>query len=395
LKALTCRQRRAFWELEDQGAYAGQARALYGKLKARVHALFGERRVLPLNTNVTPAEPVRWEDLARGYEALARAVDAFDWYRQEADTLGPAAARELLESIGAVQQQFYRLLESQFKGAADDQQRGLYEALLAAAEEQQIFLDSLNPRRTEEELRELAEVLPKIRQRLREGVAKKELQQQAVGRVLDLTDRADFGALDTDPSDLRDAAVACLKAGVPASNRSLRDALLPWTVLIDEEPQLANLVKEIDRELERRDKRDHPEETGDEDAGAEALSPEIQAMLQELLPHTRGKRCFFIGGDTREEKRRQLQAVLELEELVWPAARPTASVYDFEPEIARCDIIALLIRFMRTGFKQAVDLCRVHNTRVVRVPRGLGLTRIITDFHQQLVPRSDSDTGGS
>ena len=76
------------------------------------------------------------------------------------------------------------------------------------------------------------------------------------------------------------------------------------------------------------------------------------------------------------------------EELVWPSARKSASPYDFEAEVARCDIVALLVRFMRTGFKQAVDFCREHNTRVVWLPRGLGLTRIITEFHDQLVPRT-------
>jgi hypothetical protein len=392
LKALSCRQRRAFWELEEQSAYAGGARALYGRLKARVIEEFGDRYVIPLNTNVAPSDPACWERLALRYEALATALEAFAWYRENAASLRPPEATSLLEAIGSTQQQFYRELESGFVGHHDDQQRRLYQALLDVATERRVRLESLSPDRTEAELESWAGSLDDTWQRLRDSQGKKGRQTACVAQLLAVTGDPSFGSSEHDPTVLRAAAEACLEAGIPASNREVRDALLPWFAFLDGEEVLAPLVREIQKELDRRTERGalHDEE----DPAGEALSPEIQEMLAELLPFTRGKRCLFIGGDAREEKRRELEHALELSELVWPEARRTASVYDFEPEIARSDITALIVRFMRTGFKQAVDFCRTYDTRLVRLPRGLGLTRVITDFHQQLVPRAGADGAG-
>jgi len=171
LKALGCRQRRAYWELEEQGEYSGHARALYGVIKGRVLEQFGERRVLPLNTGIAPAQPILWEELARAYEALATAQDAFEWYREEGRALSTSAARELLECIGAVQQRLFRRLQRDFHAAGDDQQRGLYEALLVIAEEARLFLDALHPRCPDSALETLAAALPKVRERAVRSVA--------------------------------------------------------------------------------------------------------------------------------------------------------------------------------------------------------------------------------
>lgn len=390
LKSLSCLQRRAFWELEEQNAYAGDARALYGRLKARVIEQFGDRYVIPMNTNVAPPDPECWTRLSRRYEALAIAVEAFGWYRENAATLKPTEATALLEAIGGTQQLLYRELENGFIGHHDDQQRRLYTALLDIATERRVRLESLHPDRTEAELATLANGLEEIWQRLREGQGKKARQTGCVASLLALTADPSFGSDEGDPAVLRAAAEACLESGIPSSNREIRDALLPWFAFLEGEASLAPLLREMQKELDRRADRDAPHD--DDDVSADALPPEIQSLLDEVLPFTRGKRCLFIGGDPREEKRRELEEALELAELVWPETRRTASVYDFEPDIARSDIAALIVRFMRTGFKQSVDFCKTHDTRLIRIPRGLGLTRVITDFHQQLVPRGGADS---
>ena len=107
-------------------------------------------------------------------------------------------------------------------------------------------------------------------------------------------------------------------------------------------------------------------------------------MLQAVLPYTRGKRCLFVGGDPREEKRREIEIALELDDLAWPAVPRKASPSELEPEIAKSDLTALLIRFMGHGFNQSVSLTKRHGVRLIRLPRGLGLRRIVHDFYTQL-----------
>lgn len=391
LKSLACRQRRGYWELEAQSAYEGQARALYGALKGKILAVHGERRVLPLNTNVAPPQPEDWEDLAQRYEDFGIALEIFDWYQKNAASLGPATAKELLEGIGATQQLLFRVIANTFHDS-DDQQKGLYEALLEAGSNQQIYLDTLNFRRTDEELTRAAGALTKTFQRLRESVDRKERQQQCLERALEMATRSDFGGRPEDPDRLREVVLASLNAGVPASHRQLRDVLMPWFAYLLEEPRLSPIVREIEKELDRRMIQEPLQETGDEEEDG-ALSEEVQGLLQELLPYTRGKKCFFIGGDCREEKRRELEKILELDELIWPGARRTNSVYDFEADISRSDIVVLLIRFMRTGFKQAIELCDKYGARMVRMPRGLGVTRVIKDLHDQIGPRAGEPAG--
>jgi hypothetical protein len=168
---------------------------------------------------------------------------------------------------------------------------------------------------------------------------------------------------------------------------------MPWFAFLLEEPKLAPIVREIEKELDRRLISDVTLEGDEEEDGA--LSEEVQGMLNDLLPYTRGKKVFFIGGDCREEKRRELEKILELDELIWPGARRTNSVYDFEADISRSDIVVLLIRFMRTGFKQAIELCDKYGARMVRMPRGLGVTRVIKDLHDQIGPRAGEPVGSA
>jgi hypothetical protein len=393
LKAIACRQRRAYMELEEQASYIGHVRALHGRIRAMVQEQHGERYVLPLNTGVSPEDPARWEDLAQSYEALVQALEAFAWFCENATALHTPESRTLLEGVGAAQQRLFRLLETHFRGALDDQQRVLYESILEAAGGLDIYVEALNPHRAERDLEIAARDLPATFRRLREALEKKQRQEQTTESLLTLVSDPAFGVREQDADALRAAALACMAAGVPPSNKTVRDALLPWGALLEDEPGVSRLTAEISKELDRRAQRGLPVEPEEEEGSSSALAADIQAMREVLLPHTRGKRCLFIGGDAREEKRRELEQVLELEELVWPEARKTASVYDFEAEIARCDIAALLIRFMRTGFAQADELCREHRTRLVRLPRGLGVPRVITDFYQQLVPRDPTPQG--
>jgi hypothetical protein len=254
LKALTCRQRRAFWELEQHGAYAGGARALYGKLKAFIGDRYGmDRRVLPLNTNVSPEEPADWEELALRYGDLARALFAWEWYQENRFEIGgPATAKEFLECIGAVQQRVFRVLHGCFKNAQDDHQRTLYNDLLDEVNRLGIYLDSLNPRRSDGELERTAAALSGVWDRLKQAVERKSQQAGTLAAIFALTDRRDLGANAADAEQLRTLLEAALDAGVPATHKELREALMPWLFHLEDDPKLAAMVTAIQNELDRR-----------------------------------------------------------------------------------------------------------------------------------------------
>jgi hypothetical protein len=386
LKALACRQRRIRAEFQAHGLNEPATRSLYVALQDR-QAQWGNAYVLPLDTHVNPADPHRWEELARGYESLALAAEAMAWYDRHSGLLHANESQRLLEGIGASQTIVYRLITRYFP-ASDRQQQALFASVKAAAAAVGVSLTSLDPQTETPALQELVASLPVQYEHLRAGVERRESQRETVERLMLLAAHADPGKRSADAEALRAAALACLAAGIPESDRRLRDALLPFESALADEPRLARLVEDLQRERERRTTRDTPADEDDEGPDS-AFSPEVQKALEELLPYTSGKRCLFVGGVPREEKRREIAEALKMD-LIWPDATKQQGIFDYEADIIASDIVVLLIRFMRTGFGQADELCDKYGKRLVRLPRGLGLTRVITEFHDQLVPRTSA-----
>ncbi|HEY3283183.1 MAG TPA: hypothetical protein VGN26_13010 [Armatimonadota bacterium] len=382
LKAMACRLRLIQQELCVLDVQSGYVHRVQGALRGILREQFPHRYAVPLDPNIVPRSPSAWERLASRYEGLSRALKAFEWYLSLPEQARELASKRLLEPIGATQQLLFRQLNDEFAGAIDDQQRQLYKDVLQSAHQ---FLGSLDPQQPLSRLDSEAAALEGQLSGLVEDRERTHKRDCAIQRVHGLASHPAFGTRDQDSECLRGAVAACLELGVPPSNRDLRDALLPWAPLLADDPALARLSAEVGKELDRRKRKGLLMET-DEDSSVEGLSLEVRQLLTELLPLTQGKRALFVGGTAQEEKRRQLEEALGLQEIVWPE-RKGARAYDYEHDIARTDITVLLIRFMRTGMKQAVELAHKHGRSVVRLPRGLGLPRVIQDLHGQLVPR--------
>ena len=60
----------------------------------------------------------------------------------------------------------------------------------------------------------------------------------------------------------RAALLRCREFKIPASERSLRDALLPWAAMLETDERFKDYVREIHLEWERRQESDRAEETG-------------------------------------------------------------------------------------------------------------------------------------
>ncbi len=386
LKAAACRLRRAYEELEVSGHYTGDVRAARGLIQGRIREEYGEPYVLPLDTHRTPDQAGLWEELAEAYEGLIPAVAAFDWFRDHATELKKAEAEELLNAIGASQQRLFRLLDEAFAGG-DDQQKQLYAEVRDSGVALSIYVESLHPTVSDGELAQRAARLEKRFRDLRTGVEKRLAQVHTLAGLQALLAEPRFGIQDKDGERLQAAARACLEAGVPKTKPELRNSLLEWEVLLEGDARLHPLLEEIRREKERRLKKGDPLGEDDEAAGKK-LTTEVERLRQELLAHTRGKRCLFVGGHVRAEHRERIQAALELATLEWPETdRFDASPHAFAADVKRNDIVVLLIRFMRTGMKGVTELCREEGKPVVRLPRGLGVGRVVTNFHEQLLPR--------
>src|SRR5205823_5530816 len=115
--------------LDALGVYLGDVRGAHGALQARVRDEHGAPYVIPLDISVTPKEPAQWEELARAYEVLIPATEALAWFNEHERALKPAEIKHLLEGVGAAQARLMRLLDAEFCGRDEQQQKQLYAEL--------------------------------------------------------------------------------------------------------------------------------------------------------------------------------------------------------------------------------------------------------------------------
>lgn len=386
LKALLCRQRALQAELASEGIQHWPLRQLLGHLRRRIDDEHGPGHYLiPLRAELWPHEAWPWNRLADLYDSLAEAYEALDWYDQEVEKLNKVEREELLESIAAHQTRLWRHLQTYFPRQNDEHQISLFRDLCAIAEQEEVYLFSLQERCPDETLEERAEQLPVLLEQLRLDRTQRARREAILQELQRLVSEVDFGTRDDDPQALAQAVARCRAAGIPASSTALRAPLMDWLSLLEEseDKSVQEVVRELQREAERRATRADavlPESD-------RPLSEQEQAELDAVRALVRGKKCLFIGGICREESRQRLERDLELAELVWPSTNGTESVYKFESDIQSTDITVILVRFMRTGWGQARELALRYNKMFVRLPAGYGLMQVVRQFHRQLVPQ--------
>jgi hypothetical protein len=325
----------------------------------------------------------QWNELAERYEETSRAQEAFEWWLAHRNIITVVDVQPLAESVAAIQQRFNRLL---FRiGARDPFQQQLFDDLRAWAREAQCYLFSLRPKVPIAELVEKASALESAWQQAKAPIAVAERRVQLVDEVIAMVARPDFGADAQDEKRLQDALARCREAHVPASDRRLRDALLPWASFLEGDERAKETLREINLEWERRQEAGKVETVEeDTDVSLDAIEAELQAVREV----TRGKRCLMLGGTCREENRRKIEEALQLEELVWPSTKPSDPLAKFDTEIRHSDIVALLTRFSRKEWKNSADICAREGKKFVHLTTGYGVSQVVHHFYVQIAPQA-------
>jgi hypothetical protein len=384
LKALLCRQRALQAELAAEDIQHWPLRQLLNYIRRRIDDEHGAGHYLiPLRAELWPTDAWPWYRLADLYESLADAHVALAWYDEEAEKLNQPERQELLESIASHQTRLWRHLQTYFPRQNDEHQINFFRELCAIAEEEDVYLYSLQERCPDDALEEKAEALPLILESLKVDRKNRAKREAALQQLRLLVGDPDFGTREGDPAALNQAVVKCRKEGVPPSSVTLRNILADWVSLLEEstEKGVQEVAREIQKEADRLIRKAEFESAEPE----QALSESEQAELDAVRALVRGKKCLFIGGICREESRQRLERELELAELVWPSTNGTESVYRFEPDIQNTDVTVVLVRFMRTGWGQARELAVRNEKMFVRLPAGYGLKQVVRQFHRQLL----------
>ena len=381
LRAMACRQRKL--EEEAGEVEVPQVTELMEDIIDLMDAANDMAYTAALDDELDPRPHAgQWAEMAERYEEMARAQEAFDWWQRHKPLLKVPDVQGLAEAVAAMQQRFNRLL---FRiGATDPFQQALFDDLRTWAREDQCYLYSLRPKVPMQELVERAMTLEGAWDRARQPVIEEERRNQVVENVITLVSEPEFGSEpERDERRLHTALVECKNMRIPASDRRLRDTLLPWGAFLEDDERFKELLREINLEWERRQETGRPEEIEDEpDENIDALQKELMAVREV----TRGKRCLLLGGTCREENRRKLEAALELRELVWPSTKPSDPLARFDTDIRHSDIVALLTRFSRKEWKNAQDICAREGKKFVHLTTGYGVSQVVRHFYTQIAP---------
>jgi hypothetical protein len=170
--------------------------------------------------------------------------------------------------------------------------------------------------------------------------------------------------------------------GMPPSDLSLREALLPVRGELPdglELPATGRLVlREIDRFLASR-----PTESV---AEAEAPpTPEVRRAA-ELL---RGRAVVLIGGTPSPPHKAALEEAFGLSEVVWIETREHQTHMVFEPYVARADValVLLAIRWSSHGFSEVKGFCDKYGKPLVHLPRGYSPNQVAHEIVNQAADR--------
>ena len=385
LRAICCRQRRLEEEAGDSEVQA--ALDLGEDIEKMLDDAGDQEYTVALDYEIEPMPTAyQWGELSERYDEMALAFEAFLWWNQHWNELTVSEVQPLAESVAAIQQRFNRLL---FRiGARDPFQQMLFDDLRVWAREAQCYLHSLRPKVPIQELIERAGGLDEAWDQARIPVSALNQRQVSIDNVLKLVSEPDFGQHgEADEEALRAALLRCREFKIPASERSLRDALLPWASMLETDERFKDYVREIHLEWERRQESDRAEELEEEPHGA---LDDLREELSAVLGVTKGKRLLILGGTCREENRRKIEAALQLSELVWPSTKPSDPLAKFDTELRHSDIVALLTRFSRKEWKNAQDICAQTNKPFVHLTTGYGVAQVVRHFYKQIAPQGAS-----
>ncbi|MGC8639767.1 MAG: hypothetical protein ACP5XB_07790 [Isosphaeraceae bacterium] len=175
-----------------------------------------------------------------------------------------------------------------------------------------------------------------------------------------------------------DAVDGLVSGGMPPSSRDLRALLLPIIDSIpdcdDLPPNFCRVVREIDRFLATR-----PEP----DSGQPAAEP--PAEIVQVARLLGGRSIVLIGGDRRRDNQEALRKAFRLESVIWIETKEHQSIYTFEHQIARPEVVLVLlaIRWSSHAFGEIRHLCEAHGKPLVRLPGGYNPNQVALQILSQ------------
>jgi len=326
------------------------------------------------NTEAYFAKESDWKDLAQAYEWLGEAFEAKEWLdvtpsldvkrRSEVVSLIGQAERWLVDTLGRLQfsvaDRPHSLLRDWWKGQSKTHRE-------------------FEPPKKDE--------LAQLGKKWHEEREKHESQQRKDAAMDELRRHIEDSELGEDQVEewnerLCALTDACLEAKVPPSSLDLVPLLVDFLGVIQEGCRHKQASKIAQFAVDQYRKKDPDFMEGLQ----RSFATVDEGMLEGMKPLLQGRRLLFVGGNKGQEPRRQAIERLFECELEWPDMEDDTNLNVLRPKLAHADIVCLLIRFSRHGYKEIIDEAKEIGKQVVVFRAGLHPNRLLHDLRKQLPP---------
>lgn len=332
-----------------------------------------------------------YEDVAGSFEALAHAVATVRELLEAADEF-PDEFEESLRLL-AEAQSAVRSATSDLEVQVESDQIKTYRWLRETLGVRRIYVDrymKVNDRADYSRWEELNQRIGELDGRWNELRSSQKQRKRLIGNLRYVC--GEIRKSTDDNAHLWDKVVVTieelLRLGERASNREIREHLLPIFGEIPEDleisPEVQSVLDEIDRYIASRPELD-------DTASAAVVTPEV-AEVNKLL---QGTSMVLVGGERRRPAEDALRRAFGLKELKWAAARDHESLSRFEPAIADPDVsvVLLAIRWSSHSYGGVKDYCDQYGKLLVRLPGGYHQNRVAAEILQQVGDRLRAGVG--
>jgi hypothetical protein len=332
-----------------------------------------------------PNDLLLCDQLGGGYETLGEAAGLL----QEAIAHGAKGQHyEKALQLAAEAQSALRAAILAMEGPNDDDQLRVYNFLRATASREQIFIerymradDAADPTTWEERKGRILAARGAV-ETVRSAIKN---QQKRLGRLKYHLEQLKKGSRtpDYDWQKVAETIDELLADGMQPSSVEIRELLLPMADDIpemDPMPQgLQRVLLEMDQYLALRNQQSQ------ERFNPRDVTDEVR-RVGELL---KGWAVVLIGGVPRPKSKKLIEDAFGLRELVWLETREHQSIEPFEAEIARPDVmlVILAIRWSSHSFGDVKAFCDRHGKPLVRLPAGYSPNQIAKHILDQCSER--------
>jgi len=338
-------------------------------------------------TGPVPANPAQYEDVGSFFNALAEAIHLVEIIlkKRGSEDHFKAALHLLVEAQSAL-----RLSVEKIGGPVDSDQHEVYLCLRDFAAKKQFFIERymcIDDPATES----FKSILGRI-DALKDQVQHQQKQESKKRKLLDKV-RFKVKQVLADPkgtleiwTSLIQSVVLLVQGGVPASNKELRDLLLPVMEFFPSQDYLPIEFELVMREL---DQYTVASNVTDDLQFAAQPSREVAVVAQVL----KGKSVVIIGGDRRPAAIEAIRNAFGLKEVVLVETNPHDSYEGFIPSVSRPNValVLLAIRWASHSYKEVRKVCDDLGIPFVRLPGGMNPNQIAA----QILAQASKRLGGS